>query len=100
MAKVVPYLRFNGNTEEAFKFYRAALGGEFASLQRFSDTPQKEHLPEKDRHKIMHLSLETADGMTLMGGDHLESMGLPLVVGNNIHVSLHPDNEAEASSNF
>lgn len=30
MAAIHPYLTFNGNTEEAFNFYKSVFGGEFA----------------------------------------------------------------------
>jgi uncharacterized glyoxalase superfamily protein PhnB len=39
MATVNPYLNFNGNTEDAFNFYKSVFGGEFLTLQRFIDTP-------------------------------------------------------------
>lgn len=29
MANFNPYLNFNGNTEEAFNFYKSVFGGEF-----------------------------------------------------------------------
>jgi PhnB protein len=30
MAAVAPYLNFNGNTEEAFDFYKSVFGREFS----------------------------------------------------------------------
>lgn len=30
MAKLNPYLNFNGKTEEVFNFYRSVFGGEFS----------------------------------------------------------------------
>ena len=38
MLAVNPYLNFNGNTEEAFNFYKSVFGGEFAMVQRFLKT--------------------------------------------------------------
>jgi PhnB protein len=34
MAIVNSYLNFNGNTEEAFNFYKSVFGTEFAGLMR------------------------------------------------------------------
>ena len=34
MAKMNSYLNFNGNTEEAFNFYKSVFGGEFLTLMR------------------------------------------------------------------
>jgi len=41
MAAVNAYLNFQGNTEEAFTFYKSVFGGEFVTLQRFKDTPME-----------------------------------------------------------
>ena len=53
-----PYLNFNGNTEEAFNFYKSVFGGEFKNLVRFKDmqSPGFE-IPEAEQNKIMHISL-------------------------------------------
>ena len=37
MKSVNPYLNFQGNTEEAFNFYRSIFGGEFTTV--FPATP-------------------------------------------------------------
>lgn len=46
MAAVNPYLNFNGNTEEAFNFYKSVFGGEFAAVMRFGDVSQTEACEE------------------------------------------------------
>jgi PhnB protein len=43
--KLNPYLNFDGNAEEAFKFYQSVFGGELF-LQRMSDAPGTESRPE------------------------------------------------------
>ena len=45
MATLNTYLNFNGNTEEAFNFYKSVFGGEFKTLQRFKDTPDADKIP-------------------------------------------------------
>lgn len=100
MATVNPYLNFNGTTEAAFNFYRTVFGGEFITLQRFRDTPDADKIQEGDRDKIMHVALVIANGTVLMGTDALESMGHPLVVGNNFFMSISADSESEAESYF
>lgn len=96
---IVAYLTFNGNTEEAFNFYKSVLGGEFGNLQRFGDNDfGGPPMPEADKEKIMHVSLESALG-TLMGNDHLDFMG-PFQEGNNISLSLHPESEDQAKEVF
>jgi PhnB protein len=100
MITVNPYLNFNGNTEDAFNFYKSVFGGEFIGLQRFKETPYAEQMPEKDRNKIMHVALPLGQGNILMGTDILESMGQTLSVGNNISLTINPESEAEAEKYF
>ena len=105
MAVLNPYLNFAGNTEEAFNFYRSVFGGEFIMLQRFSQTPDAEKIPEKDRNMIMHISLrigKTGSSMNniLMGTDAPESMGFHLTQGNNFYLCLSPESEEEAKELF
>ena len=100
MITVNPYLNFPGNTEEAFNFYRSVFGGEFSMIQRFSDTPQGEQMPEADRSKIMHIALPIAGGTTLMGTDAIESAGHKLTMGNNFHLTVHVESETEADRIF
>ncbi len=35
MITINPYLIFNGNCEQAFKFYQKIFGGEFQTFSRF-----------------------------------------------------------------
>lgn len=100
MATANVYLNFNGNTEEAFNFYKSVFGGEFTSLQRFKDTPEADKLPETDRDKIMHVALPLGNGSILMATDGLESMGQKLTFGNNYHISLQAESKAEADEIF
>ena len=100
MPSLNPYLNFNGNTEEAFNFYKSAFGGEFVTMQRFKDTPEAEKMPEGERNKIMHAALPIGKGNMLMGTDSLESMGQKLVVGNNFYISIDTESEDEANKLF
>ncbi|MEK6478435.1 VOC family protein [Catalinimonas sp. 4WD22] len=96
-----PYLNFNGNTEEAFNFYKSVFGGEFiGGISRFKDMPEAGNVPEKDQDKIMHIALPIGKGNILMGTDALESMGHKLHMGDNISLSLDAESEAEADQLF
>ncbi|MCX6352829.1 MAG: VOC family protein [Bacteroidetes bacterium] len=97
MASINPYLNFLGNTEDAFNFYKSVFGGEFAVLQRFSDTPEgPANLPAEDANKIMHVALPIGKGYVLMGTDALESAGHIVTVGNNINLSIAAESKEEA----
>jgi PhnB protein len=99
--KINTYLNFNGNAEEAFKFYKTVFGGEFRQITRFKDMPMPGvSVPKKDENKIMHIALPIGKDDTLMASDVLESLGHKLVVGNNVSISIFPDSKEEATRVF
>jgi PhnB protein len=100
MAKTNIYLNFQGNTEEAFNFYKSVFKTELASpIMRMGDMPIQEGMPQlstDDKQKVMHVSLPILGGTNIMGTDMLESMGQKLTIGNNTTISLEPDSKEEA----
>ena len=100
MTAINPYLNFPGTTEEAFNFYKSVFGGEFAMLQRFKDTPEKDRVPAHEQDKIMHIALPIGKGTILMATDALESMGQKLTAGNNFHLSISTESEEDANTLF
>lgn len=100
MATANPYLNFNGNTEEAFNFYKSVFGGEFTALQRFGDAPDDGKMPAETKNMIMHVALPIGDSTILMGTDAPDSMGFKLTMGNNFYICLTPDSEDEAHKLF
>lgn len=76
MAKINPYIHFNGNAEEAFNFYKSVFGGEFAMIMRFKDLANPGYtIPENEANKIMHIALPIGKHFVLMGSDTPESLG-------------------------
>jgi len=100
MASINPYLNFNGNTEEAFNFYKSVFGGEFLSLMRFKDNPDCGQMSESDKERIMHIALPIGKSDAIMATDSLESMGQKLTIGNNFYIALAPDSKEEAERLF
>ena len=94
------YITFDGNTEEAFNFYKNALNGTITNLQRFGDAPDGAEMPGADKNKIMHVALEAPGAINLMGNDHIDFSGDPYRPGNNFSLSLHPDNKELADKFF
>jgi PhnB protein len=95
-----PYLYFNGNAEEAFNFYKNILDVEIIQILRFGDIEGNPmEIAGKDLNKIAHISLPLGN-TTLMGTDHVESMGPPLTIGNNFYITLIPETADEAESVF
>jgi PhnB protein len=62
------YLSFNGNCEEAFKFYEKALGAKIEGMMTHAGSPMASQTPANWQNKIMHARL-TVDGQVLMGSD-------------------------------
>ena len=102
MSVINPYLNFNGNTEEAFNFYRSVFGGEFASVMRFGEMPgcEEMQLPEEAKNKIMHVALPISGKNILMGSDSIEGMGPALNFGNNFGIAISPESKDEADRLF
>jgi PhnB protein len=99
MAALNPYLNFNGNTEEAFDFYRSVFGGSFAALMRYKDTPEAAKVPAGEQEKIMHIALPVSQNI-LMGTDTLASMGHQVQPGTNMSISVSAASNEEAVTVF
>ncbi len=90
------YLGYNGNCEEAFKFYEKVLGGKIEALVTYGSTPMAAKMPDDFNQKIAHVRL-VADGQVLMGGDMpCEQYAVP----KGITVCINPKNAAEADRIF
>ncbi len=63
-----PYLIFNGQCEEAFKFYEQCLGGRIVMMQTHGETPMAGHVSPEWQGKIVHARLIVGDDV-LMGSD-------------------------------
>lgn len=75
--KLQPYLHFNGNCEEAFRFYEKALGGTILMINRFKDMPADGSggadpaamdAMRAAGERIMHIRVQVGDQL-LMGSD-------------------------------
>ncbi|WP_417357993.1 VOC family protein [Flavobacterium sp.] len=98
MRAVNPYLNFNGNTEEAFNFYRSVFGGEFVTIMRFVDTPGCESMPETEKNGIMHIALPLGSSL-LMGTDVPKSME-QVKFGTNSSITIDAESREEADKYF
>ena len=66
--QVSAYLNFNGQCEEAFRFYEKILGGSLQGVFRFAGTPMEKGAPPEWGEKIMHTSLAVGNSL-IMGAD-------------------------------
>lgn len=97
--KLNPYLNFDGQAEEAFKFYQSVFGGELF-IQKMKEAPGTENLPDHEKELAMHVAIPIGDGQFLMASDCLKSAGHQLNVGNNNYICVSPDSREEAKRIF
>lgn len=101
MPTINPYLNFQGNTEEAFNFYKSVFGGDFiGGISRFENTPDADKLPESEQNKVMHIALPFGENNMLMATDALESMGQEVNPGNNLYLCISADSKGQADDFF
>lgn len=82
-----PCLAFGGNARQAVEFYQDVFGGEL-EMGTYADYGLPD-VPQPD--KIMHATLRTPDGYTLMAWDVRD--GMPHTPGNNVAVFLGGDDD-------
>jgi len=66
--QIQPYLYFNGNCEEAFKFYEKCLNGKIETMMPHTGSPAEKHVPAEWGSKILHARLVVGDAV-LMASD-------------------------------
>ena len=83
------YLNYNGNCEEAFRFYEKQLGGKITGMQHHGEMPNPQ-IPADWKGKVLHARLELGNTV-LMGADipNAEPM-------RSAYLSLSVDSEADA----
>jgi len=82
-SRLNPYLNFNGNARQALEFYARVFGGNL-TLSTFAEFGAKDS-PDADR--IMHGTLETDAGYTIMGADVTSDMEYHPVAGCSVSLS-------------
>ncbi len=94
--KITPYLGFDGNCAEAFRFYEKALRGKIDMMMTYGESPAAAQTPADQHGRIMHVHMTIGD-QSLMGGDAPSGMHQKPA---GFMVSLHTENETEAERLF
>ncbi|WP_342360567.1 VOC family protein [Terrarubrum flagellatum] len=91
--QVNAYLAFDGNCEEAFKFYEKTFGGKIEMMMRYKDAPPEQPVSPESRERIMHTRMTIGDTLLMASDAPLHMFKKP----QGIMVSLQiPDpNEAD-----
>jgi PhnB protein len=93
MLQLCPYLNFNGQCEEAFKFYESLFGGQVNTMMSYEGSPAAIMAPAGWGKKILHARVTIGDRF-LSGADqpppHYETPK-----GFSVMIQLANDAEAE-----
>jgi len=81
--KLITYVTFAGQCEEALNFYKEALGGEILQISYMGDGQME--VPEHVKGKVMHARLQIGESVLYMS-DTFEPASINQ--GNNISLSL------------
>jgi PhnB protein len=93
--KIITYLHFPGQAEEALNFYKEVIGGEVIMLSRMGEGPMD--TPEHLKNKIMHARMQIGDTLLYLSDTFEESK---INKGNNVALSLEVDEPAKVDSLF
>jgi PhnB protein len=91
-----PYLNFDGQCAEAFRFYERVLGGRIEMMMTHGESPIAGEVPPDWHEAIMHARLVVGDAV-LMASD---SPGGHYQKPEGMYVSLQIDDAAEAERVF
>ena len=101
MARINPYIHFNGNAHEAFTFYKSVFGGEFTKVMRYKELSSPEYtIPEGDADRIMNIVLPIGKGDVLLGSDVMEVMGKVTENDNRNTIFISAESREEADKLF
>jgi len=87
------HLSFNGQCEEAFKFYQQCLGGHIQIMMTHGDSPMADQVPPEWREKILHATL-IVGGTALMGAD-VPPDGYQKPTGFAVTIQTNDEDEAD-----
>lgn len=94
--QINPYLSFNGNCREAFKFYEGVFGAKTSMSMTWGESPMCDQMPKEMSDHIMHTTLNIGNA-ALMGADapaeHYEKP-------QGMHIALHYEDTAEGERIF
>ncbi len=94
--KLIPYLAFNGQCEEALTFYRDCLNGQIErTLYYGKDQDIGMEIPDHVVGQVMHMALRIGDE-AIMGSDHME----PVSKDGNITLNIEFSQVEELESVF
>ena len=94
--QVNPYLNFNGDCAEAFRFYERVLGGRIEAMTTHGDSPIADQVPPAWHTQILHARLVVGEAVLMASDSPPEHYQKPA----GLYVSLNIQDSAEADRIF
>lgn len=94
--RVSPYVMFNGQCREAFKFYEQLLGAKILFSMTFGESPAKEQMPPETYDLIIHATLSIGDQLLMASDAPPDRYEAP----RGVYISLHLNDIAEGERIF
>ena len=68
---IKPYLMFNRECNEAFKWYLEAFDGEMVAMQKYGDIPSSPEFPisESNKDLVLHSEIKLTESGSILGSD-------------------------------
>ncbi|MGM7680723.1 VOC family protein [Cytobacillus sp. Hm23] len=82
--KIIPYLYFAGNCEQALNYYKDVFEGEIISLQRFHEAPDMP-VNEENKNKVLHARFQMGE-QTVYFSDGLDTQAIEK--GNQVTLTI------------
>ncbi len=101
MTKLNPYFTLPGTAVQAIELYKKVFKSDPVSISKFKDMPPQQGvaLSREAGERILHAAFQIGNDM-LMISDAMEGMDETTVMGNHMHVSVHPESHGEADRMF
>ena len=97
MSNIAAYIFFDGNCDEAMRFYEKTLGGKLDVMMTHAQSPMADQAPPGAGDRIMHAHLTLPDGGTLMASDDMPGQYKGM---SGFSLSLHYDKVDEGKKIF
>jgi PhnB protein len=88
-----PYVNFNGQCEEALKFYEKLMGAKIEAMMSFEGSPMESQVPPERRKKIMHARMKVGDSLLMASDAPPDRYEAPK--GSMVTIQLKDSQEAE-----
>jgi PhnB protein len=95
MLQPIPYLAFNGNCEEAMRFYERVLDGKLETIVRFADMSTECPTAPEQGHLVAHARLALEGRGLLFGGDCPQMIKYEGIKGVNLTISYDTVEQAQ-----